>query len=75
MSNKNMVGCPVCGGDGIETCSNPDHGFIAGMGLYELRCPICGSDPYHKVPNGGKCDFCNGSGEVTEERAAEIENN
>jgi len=23
--------CPDCGGDGKETCHNPDHGFIHGM--------------------------------------------
>lgn len=59
--------CPTCDGDGRETCGNPDHGFIIANGWNEigrLGCPICGYDPDHKVPNGGKCDMCNGDGIV-----------
>ena len=73
---ETLVDCPVCGGDGKETCTNPDHGFISGMGGFEvsrLGCPVCGHDPEHKVPNGGGCDFCNGTGEVTEKKAEELE--
>lgn len=74
MSSEVLVECPVCSGDGKETCGNPDHGFIVAIGgeTGRLGCPVCGHDPYHKVPGGGKCDFCEGSGEVTESRAAEI---
>jgi hypothetical protein len=61
--------CPDCGGDGKETCNNPDHGFYAGMtrpGSDEDRigCPCCGHDPNYKVPNGGKCERCNGTGKI-----------
>ncbi len=65
----NMVVCPLCNGDGKETCNNPDHGFInmAGGDLQRIGCPCCGHDEDHKVPNGGDCDVCNGTGEVTEE--------
>jgi len=66
--------CPDCGGDGKETCSNPDHGFIYVLGGLEsglpgsdvgrLGCPVCGHDPDHKVPNGGNCETCNGTGRV-----------
>ena len=59
--------CHDCGGDGKETCNNPDHGFIAGMGgeLLRLGCPVCGNDPNHKVQNGDKCETCNGTGRST----------
>ena len=58
--------CPVCGGDGHETCSNPDHGFIAAMGgeIDRLGCPVCGHDENHKTNSGEKCDECKGSGDV-----------
>lgn len=60
--------CPDCGGDGKETCNNPDHGFIHGMmwwhDIGRIGCPVCGHDPEHKVPNGGKCESCNGTGIV-----------
>lgn len=60
--------CPMCDGDGKETCSNPDHGFIVAIGgeLGRLGCPCCGHDEYHKIPNGGKCEVCDGMGKVTE---------
>jgi hypothetical protein len=65
---KPLVRCPDCGGDGRETCNNPDHGLIDAMGHFEmgrLGCPCCGHDPKHKVINGGKCETCNGTGVVT----------
>jgi hypothetical protein len=60
----NIEDCGVCGGDGKETCSNPDHGFISAMpgDTGRLGCPVCGHDPNHKVKNGGQCDECNGTG-------------
>ncbi len=64
-----VVMCPACGGDGKETCNNPDHGFIHGaLGSTDtgrLGCPVCGHSEDHKVPNGGDCFTCNGSGKVT----------
>lgn len=69
-----IVYCPDCGGDGKETCHNPDHGFISafgssgipGSGSYELGrlgCPCCGHHPEYKVNRGkNKCDTCNGEG-------------
>lgn len=68
--------CPDCGGDGRETCHNPDHGFIHGMmGWHEigrLGCPVCGHDPNGKVKNGGKCETCDGVGRVTIKTAEEF---
>lgn len=63
--------CPDCGGDGRETCHNPDHGFISAMGgeLGRLGCPCCGHDERHKVKRGGACETCSGSGVVTETAA------
>lgn len=60
--------CPCCNGDGKETCTNPDHGFISAMGFHDigrLGCPVCGHDPKHKVKNGGPCISCDGAGRVT----------
>lgn len=56
--------CETCGGDGKETCNNPDHAFIDAVGgeTYRLGCPVCGHDENHKVPNGGNCEDCNGTG-------------
>lgn len=68
-NSGHMIECLECGGDGKETCNNPDHGLIALMGSQEvgrLGCPVCGSDPDHKVPNGGDCEECNGTGLVKE---------
>lgn len=65
---SNLIICETCGGDGKETCSNPDHGFISGMGgeLYRLGCPVCGHDENHKIKNGGICEDCNGTGKISE---------
>lgn len=60
------VGCPLCWGDGEERCENPDHGFISACpgDIGRIGCPGCGHDPYHRVPNGGSCRLCGGSGLV-----------
>jgi hypothetical protein len=70
-----MVDCELCGGDGKETCNNPDHGFIEAMpgDVGRLGCPVCGHDPKHKVKNGGECDECGGTGEVAIPKAKPIE--
>lgn len=54
--------CSACGGDGIETCDNPDHGFISVMpgDIGRLGCPCCGHHPEHKM--SGPCPECNGTG-------------
>lgn len=54
--------CPACGGDGIETCDNPDHSFIGALGgeVSRLGCPCCGHDPNFKM--SGPCPECAGSG-------------
>jgi hypothetical protein len=63
--------CAACGGDGKETCNNPDHGFIdalSGVGngdIQRIGCPGCDHDPEHKVINGGDCEDCNGTGLTT----------
>lgn len=60
----NREECPDCGGDGRETCNNPDHGLIADMGgeTSRLGCPVCGHNENHKVINGGNCETCDGTG-------------
>lgn len=66
--------CPLCGGDGRETCDNPDHGFISAMSFNDigrLGCPGCGHDPKHKVPNGGNCHLCEGNRLVSKKTAIE----
>lgn len=63
-----ILKCPCCGGDGKETCTNPDHGFLNEMSFHEigrLGCPVCGHDENHKVKNGGNCDVCNGTGKIS----------
>ncbi|MEA1848975.1 hypothetical protein U9K52_08645 [Chryseobacterium sp. MHB01] len=65
------ISCFLCGGDGKETCTNPDHGFIgfgspiSFLGANESRCPCCGFDPNHKMPNGLECDCCEGKGYIS----------
>lgn len=63
---QEIIVCETCGGDGKETCTNPDHGFIHDMpgDTSVLGCPICGHAPYYKVPNGGICEDCGGAGYV-----------
>lgn len=66
----NYVVCPACGGDGKETCSNPDHGFIEAMPgeVGRLGCPGCGHDPKHKVNRGKNvCPECGGHGMVVKD--------
>lgn len=72
MSDK-KVKCLDCGGDGRETCNNPDHGFIDGVGgeIGRLGCPGCGYDVKRKIPGGGDCLPCRGTGKMTV-REAEI---
>lgn len=65
------IKCPDCLGDGIETCHNPDHGFLSSMvnmfyNANESACPCCGHSSDHKMK--GKCDTCSGSGNVTKEQ-------
>lgn len=72
---KQEVVCPACGGDGKETCNNPDHGFIEAMPgeTGRLGCPVCGHDPNHKVNRGrNTCLECGGHGHVSEEVAEEF---
>lgn len=59
--------CPSCGGDGKETCNNPDHGFIEAMPgeTGRLGCPVYGHDPKHKINKGkNTCPLCGGHGHV-----------
>lgn len=67
--------CPACGGDGIETCNNPDHGFIhggwGGSDLARIGCPCCGHDENHKI-RGSSCFECNGLGLVSKPEAERI---
>lgn len=70
---KPMLGvvlCPDCFGDGVETCHNPDHGFLGLIGFIkgnanEGACPCCGHSSNHKMK--GKCETCNGTGQVSKE--------
>ena len=69
-----LVECPECRGDGKETCTNPDHGLIGALSFRDEGrngCPVCGHDPKCKVPNGGDCEICSGSGMVTESKCEE----
>ena len=54
--------CSACGGDGIETCDNPDHALIDAVGgeTGRLGCPCCGHHPRHKMR--WPCPECNGTG-------------
>lgn len=60
--------CPDCFGDGIETCHNPDHGFLnsvlgAVYSANESACPCCGHNEDHKMK--GQCWTCKGIGKVS----------
>ena len=66
-----QIKCPDCLGDGVETCHNPDHGFLSGIvnqlyGANESACPYCGHSSDHKMK--GKCYTCSGTGIVTKEQ-------
>ena len=58
--------CETCGGDGKETCDNPDHcgidSGLFGREIHRLGCPVCGHNEDYKVPNGGDCFDCHGTG-------------
>lgn len=57
-----LVTCPECGGDGVETCNNPDHGFFSWMPgeTGRLGCPGCiRGNPKHY---GHPCIQCDGLG-------------
>lgn len=56
--------CGECGGDGRETCNNPDHGLIDAVGgeIGRLGCPVCGHSSDHKTEY--KCGKCNGTGRL-----------
>jgi hypothetical protein len=56
--------CALCGGDGRETCDNPDHGALYSLYNDAHGCPCCGHSPDHKVKNGGPCEICDGVGMV-----------
>jgi len=75
--------CPDCGGDGKETCNNPDHGFLimigSVVGANESACPCCGHSEDHKIRkwSNGKyiqsdCYSCSGSGIVDESKCISI---
>ena len=58
--------CATCGGDGIERCTNPDHGFIYALvftDMGRIGCPLCGHDEKHRIPNS-KCPDCGGTGKT-----------
>lgn len=54
--------CMACGGDGKETCNNPDHSFLDAVGGEDgrLGCPGCGHNKRHKTRD--PCPECNGTG-------------
>lgn len=66
MKGIELIDCEACGGDGKETCNNPDHGFIDAVSgeIGRLGCPVCGYDENYKVPNGGICEPCAGTGKI-----------
>ncbi|WP_418360150.1 hypothetical protein [Sphingobacterium detergens] len=71
--------CFVCGGDGKETCTNPDHGLLGALGSMgasanESACPVCCHDPNHKIKSGGPCECCSGTGKLTEDEFAIMSN-
>jgi len=56
--------CETCDGDGIERCTNPDHGFLNALsfrGANESACPCCGHNDEYKIL-GCKCPDCDGTG-------------
>jgi len=73
MESEKTYTCPMCSGDGINRCTNPDHGFIQAMpgDVGRLGCPCCGHDPLHRV-KGEKCEVCNGTGIANEKDALQF---
>lgn len=76
----NNVECPKCSGDGIERCSNPDHGLLDALsfrGADECRCPCCGWDKHHRIKlrsgEWEKCELCEGTGKTSKEKALQFE--
>jgi hypothetical protein len=73
---NDLIDCPICGGDGKETCTNPDHGLLHALSFHDvgrIGCPVCGHHPRNKVPNGGPCEACDGNGKVTLAKYDQIE--
>ena len=72
-----MPVCPICSGDKIERCDNPDHGFIAALSFHDIGrvgCPVCGTDPLHRVRHWRdgqwhwlRCEHCDNDGMVSDE--------
>lgn len=63
MDDSRLIRCLDCGGDGIETCRNPDHGFLDAIHFTDqgrIGCPGCGHDTYFKIRNSA-CPTCDGS--------------
>jgi len=60
--------CPLCHGDGLERCDNPDHGLLEALtgtkssDIGRIGCPGCGHDPQHRTKD--KCPACAGTGVV-----------
>jgi len=58
--------CPLCHGDGLERCDNPDHGLLEALtgtkssDIGRIGCPGCGHDPQHRTKD--KCPACAGTG-------------
>lgn len=75
--------CKTCGGDGIERCDNPDHGFIEIMSFDDIGrigCPCCGYDGFFRMKTwkNGKyewndCLDCGGSGKIVPSHRMEKE--
>jgi hypothetical protein len=76
-----MAVCPVCNGDTIERCNNPDHGFISALSFHDigrLGCPCCGHDQQHRMRKWNsatnsyewlRCEFCDEDGNLKPEMA------
>ena len=76
--------CKSCGGDGIERCSNPDHGLIDALSFCDtgrIGCPCCGHDELFRVKHWdaaekryvwNACPDCGGSGVVPDGNALDM---
>jgi len=74
MERRKMMICETCNGDGIERCTNPDHGLIDAMSFAEigrLGCPCCGHDEQNRIFES-KCPDCNGTGQKEMEVSDDI---